>query len=397
MFGLLFLAAMNFQAKFFYFVLASLLFLCIIQRKLLVISDSLAYLLLGVLMAIYDYSGGALALMRCVAWAAFYWVGFNLAAVKITRQENRPDCDPAFAEKNGYTLLVVVSFGSFAHYILNFLYNYNDQVGRNTKDIWTGEVMAATGQAALACIMCGLAVALLFAPPKPISRVIGVLCIVGLMAYNLVLACRTLLVIVLILLIVGVLYRAKTMDNAYKRFKLWIGVLLVFLILMTLFAMNIFGIQDYVMNSNLFDRFGDSPSGVLEESGRLESKLQFIMNGFRYPFGGLHLRDQFGYAHDLWLDGYDEYGIFGFVLIVAITIMGIKELVKLIRRTTYSRTFKLTVMCVYVAILLEFCVEPILAGMSWLFACFCLINGCITGMNTIYQKSIGAADENTTN
>lgn len=388
LFGLLFLAAMNFSAKFFYFVFAALLFLCIFQRKLLMVSASIVYLLLGVVMTVYNYSEGALSMIRCAAWVAFYWVGFNLVVSGITHQKNQ---DPVSAEKNAYALLAVISFGSFAHYMLNFVYNFGTVLDRNTNDIWTGEVMAATGQAALACVICGLAVAFLFAPPRPVFRLIGALCIVGVIAYNLVLACRSLIVILLILLIVGVLYRVKTTANTLGKFKLWIGILLALLIVGVLFTMNVFGVQKYIMGSNLFGRLDNlADNGTLSDSDRMESKLQFIKNGLQYPMGGLHLREQFGYAHDLWLDGYDEYGFLGLILLVVITVMGIIELVKLLRRTAYSHTFKLTALCVYVAILLEFCIEPILVGMPWLFACYCLINGCIKGLNCTDQRRIGA-------
>ena len=39
-----------------------------------------------------------------------------------------------------------------------------------------------------------------------------------------------------------------------------------------------------------------------------------------------------------------------------------------------------------IAILLEFLMEPILAGMQWLFACYCLINGCVVGMHMSYRR-----------
>ena len=93
------------------------------------------------------------------------------------------------------------------------------------------------------------------------------------------------------------------------------------------------------------------------------------------------MRARFGYAHDLLLDAYDEYGVVAFLLLVAILIQGGLQVYRLLRYSNYSGGFKLALLLIYVAILLEFWVEPILAGMQWLFACYCLINGCVTGMN----------------
>ena len=393
-YGLLFMAALNFQAKFFYFVFASLLLLYILQRKLIVAPESLFYLFLGVFMAVSNFFEGALSMIRCLAWVSFYWVGYNLVVARITRYQTRIDYDPVVAEKSGFSILAIVSFGSFTHYVMNFIYNFSDSGSRNTNDIWTGKAMAATGQAALACVMCGFAVALIFAPRKKSQRILGVALIIAIMAYNLILACRSLLMIILILLIIGVLYLVKVKKTAYIRFKLFIVLSLIILILATLFTMNIFNIQDILLDSNLFERFNSGEVDSVSDTGRWYAKINFIKNGYRYPWGGLHLREQYGYAHDLWLDGYDEYGLLGFLFLAVITLLGIMELIKLVRKTQYSREFKLTVCCVYVAILIEFCVEPILEGMPWLFACFCLVNGCVTGMNIAYQKNNGVRHEN---
>lgn len=395
-FGLLFLASMNFYAKFFYFVFGSFCVLVLFRRRFIVIPNVLVYLCMSFLTAIYNSSEGVLSMLRCMAWMVFYLVGLNLAAVRSNREEDRLEYDLDFAEKNGYKILVVIASGSFSHYLLNFLYNYENILGRNTNDIWSGTIMAATGQAALTCIMCGLAVAWLFAPPKKGCRLLSILCVVALLVYNLILACRTPLIIFVLLLIVGFLFMVRTADTGHKKVKMTVGFGAIVLCLCVLFALNVFGIQEYLQSSNLFERF-DKASYGWNESSRFNNKLLFIQNAYYYPFGGLHLNEAYGYAHDLWLDGYDEYGVLGLLLLVSITVIGIKDLIKLLKRTNYSTTFKLAITCIYVAVLLEFCVEPILAGMSWLFACYCLINGCMAGMNLAHEKTVGAHYENTSN
>ena len=393
-FSLLFLAAMNFSAKFFYFVFGAFCALILFRRKIVLLPNTLVYLLLSFLTAAYHSSETILSMLRCMAWLLFYLVGLNLAGVRNSRVDKRLEYDSGYSEKNCYKILVVIACGSFGHYLLNFLYNFHNILNRNTNDIWSGTVMAATGQAALACIMSGLAVAWLFAPPKKKYRVLGILCVVTLFVYNQILACRTPLVIFAVLLIVGFLFMVRTAKTGHRKARLIAGFGTVVALVVVAISLNLFGIRDSFMDSNLFGRF-DGTGLDWGESDRFDAKFMYLQNAHENLFGGLHLREKYGYAHDLWLDGYDEYGIFGLILLVVITIIGIKDLVKLVRRTNYSKAFKLTITCIYIAILLQFCVEPILAGMAWLFACYCLINGCIAGMNMAYKKTVGGPYENT--
>lgn len=390
--SLLFLAAMNLMAKFYYFVFAAFLVLLLFRRRIVVDASVLVYLGLGAIMAVYNAPEGILSMLRCMAWFMFYLVGLNAAAARSTDRAERLEYDRSSAEKSCNTMIMAIAAGSFGHYLMNFLYNRQNLLERNTNDIWSGDIMAATGQAALSCIMCGLVVAFLFAPPRKGCRLIGALCMAGLLAYNLVLACRTPLVILGVLMIIGVVYLLKNTQTRRQKLRMLTSMILTVGALGVVLVMDPFHIWDDVMGSNLFERldgFGDS----LGESARFASKMAFLQNGHLYPLGGSHLMKAYGYAHDIWLDGYDEYGILGLIPLVIITVEGILGIIRLVRRTSYSDGFKLMLVCVYAAIMMEFCVEPILQGMSWLFACYCLLNGCIAGLNMAHQKTRGAIYE----
>ncbi len=371
---LLFFAAMNFQAKFFYFVFIALILLTVMQKKLLVTKTAALYLLLGLLMAVYNSREGIMSMLRCVAYVAFYIVGFNMLAV----QEGE---DPGLrsAQKTGFSVLVAISSGSFLHYFLNFITNIGDTVSRNTIDVWSNEVMAATGQAMLACLMLGLAVALIFLPSKKVYRLIGIACILVVLTYNFVLAGRALILMLVALFLVGMLYFRKAAQGVFEKFRFWFGVMVVVLIIAAAFAANIGGIRNMILESNLFDRMN-----VLEffwsDSERASAKLNFLADAWKYPFGGLHMSAQYGYAHDLLLDAYDEYGFLSLILLLCILVDGIVKMYRLMRQTDYSRESKMAFLCVYCAVLIAFTVEPIFAGMSWLFVCYALINGCVEGM-----------------
>ncbi len=385
---LLFFAAMNFKAKFFYFVFAAFGILLATQKNLKINKTSLVYLALGGLMVVYNSDEGVLSMCRCMAYFMLYVLGYNMPVVLSGSKLQTVEENVKYAHNTGFAMLTSVCAGSFLHFFLNAVHNFGKSIGRNTIDIWSGTIMAATGQVALTCLMLGLSVSMLYKPVKKSYRYIGILCIVCMLAYNLVLAGRTMLVILFAVFILGLIYTVKVSKSSEEKFRLGMGLISSVVVVSMVFLFDIGGIQNYIFSSNLFDRLGSSLGAYVSNSSRNTIKLKFLSEGWKYPFGGLNMRSKYGYAHDLLLDGYDEYGIFGLLLLVAIVLLGIIALYRLLKRTSYGTELKLALLCVYCAVLLEFCVEPILAGMAWLFACYSLINGIMDGMNYTHYLTV---------
>ena len=301
----LFLAAMNFQAKFFYFVFAAFLVLILLERKLKVNMNLIPYVLLGLVMSLYNADEGVLSMLRCFAYALCYIIGSNLIINNSEERLNSAD-NIECMHKTGQTVLSAVCWGSFVHFMLNFIINQGFLLGRNTNDIWTGVRLSATIQAAMACLMTGLAVSMVICPRKKFSRFIGVIALVCIMAYNLILAGRTLLFMMLFVFILGLIYFLTTTKNQTQKNNTLILVAIAIVAIILAFAFNVGGIQDYVFESNLFSRL-DKIDDDMIGGERTRRKILFLQNMWRHPFGGLHMRGRFGYAHDLLLDAYDEY------------------------------------------------------------------------------------------
>ena len=378
--GLFVLASMNFGAKFFYYVFAALVVILISQPKLKITLTSLLYLLLGGLMAAYNSSEGLLSMIRCFAPIAFYWVGFNITMEEAQKTSLTGDISVGLS-KYARTILLMIATGSYTHFMLNFITNFGQGIGRNTNDIWTGQIMAATGQVALACIMVGFSIAMLFTPGTRIFRYIAVLIILSMLAYNLILAGRTMIVMLLLVMTGGLVYYVFAQAQITQKMKTILGVSFGLLFVAILIMTNVGGSLDYIMESNLFARMNKSFGIARHETSRIYRKKRYISSALQYPFGGCHMRQEYGYAHDLLLDGYDEYGVIGFALLLMIVILSVTELYKFSKHSSFTLPCKMGFLCVYFAILLEFCVEPILAGMPWLFSCYSLLNGCVAAMN----------------
>lgn len=394
-FGLLFLAAMNFHASFFYIVIVLFGVLLIVQKKFLLNQYFLIYLALSGIMVLFGRSEGLYGMIQCISYVLLYLIGYNIITVSLSNNIHDFKSENDFLQKKASAVIATICAGAFLHYILNFLFNFNQSIGRNTNDIWTGTVMSATVQASLACLMLGLSVSMILAPVKKLYRYIGCISLFGIIIYDLILACRTMFVMLIILFIIGVLYMQKILNTSQKKIRFYIGLLICLLVISFLYFSNAAGIREYVLNSNLFRRF-DISNGASFVDDRLKNKIAFILNGYKHPFGGLYMRSEFGYAHDLLLDGYDKYGIIALIILILIIIFGIVEFVRFVNNTPYTPEFKLAFICVYSAMLIEFCIEPILDGMSWFFAFYCLINGCIVGLNRSAITE-GSSNENIAN
>lgn len=381
----LFLAAMNFYAKFFYFVFAAFIMLIFTKQHLKVNIGMIPYILLGSYMAVYNADEGVLSVFRCFAYALCFIIGSNM----ILSISNNGLSDNGKFENQiriGYAVLSAICLGSFVHFMLNFAINQQFVLGRNTNDIWTGERLSATIQASIACLMCGFGVSMIICPRKKFSRLVGIIAIIGIMAYNLMLAGRTLLIMIILVLAIGLVYFCLNSERPIHKNNTIIIVISIFVAIALAFTFNIAGVQDYILESNLFSRLDSMKVDGMISGERTRRKILFLQNIWRYPFGGLHMRTQFGYAHDLLLDAYDEYGFLEVIFLLIILVSGIRNLICFCKNKDISISYRLSFLCVYISILCEFCIEPIFEGIPWLFVCYCLLNGCIYGLNCAHLE-----------
>ena len=119
----------------------------------------------------------------------------------------------------------------------------------------------------------------------------------------------------------------------------------------------------------------------IAEDGRWERKAKYLKLMPQHLFGGGHIHAMVdGYAHDVFLDTYDDAGIFALMAVIAIIWNAISKLRKLVKDPQINNSFKLTMLCIYVAIFIVFAVEPILDGIPWLLMIFCFCNGMLTAL-----------------
>ena len=365
---LLFLATLNIFNKMVYMIFAAFLVLLFFKKGNTVFNMTAILLILFsfALILFSDGSGiiknGIFAAIRNFMYPLTYIIGYNI-------------CSKEDSENKFQNIMIFVGLGSFLHYILNMFIN-TEAEGRNTKDIWSADIVSATCQAALCCIAIGIFGAVLYSKRKPIYKILAIAGLISILVYNLVLAGRTSVALMLIVLVAGFGY--YSVLNKTRRLKTILPICFVAFFIVLAIRFNWFGIGDYVFESNLFERFTEETT-INSSSGRTDFKLEYLKYILIYPFGGGKIYNEVGrYAHDLLLDLYSDAGIIAAIIILVILLISLKNTFKVFKNKNISTDMKMLVFCVYIVIYIQFFLEPIMAGMPWLLALFLFYNGMIS-------------------
>lgn len=374
---LLYLMAMDFQNRFFYLAFASFGVLALGNRNALQLPRNvIPALVLTVSLSIFAPStkDSILGMLRPLTYPFCVIIGYNLTNSRQMKGK----------EGQLISIVVVLAVGAFTHYLLNMLLNIDAKSDRNTVDVWTHMTRAATGQSALACLMVGVVCALLFCDVQGRTKTLCLAIMATIVVYNLQLAGRTLFFFIGIAMLMAFVLRYQAEKRRTERLKLIGGAAFLLCVAAILVSVNAFGIVDRFQESNFYDRFYGKYSVNMTEDGRLKTKLSYLKYMGDYLFGGGHIRENVGYAHDVILDTYDEAGVFAMLAVVCMLCSDIYKCVHLYRCSKVSANTKIMVGTVFVIMLCQMMMEPILLGVQWLMASYCVISG---SLGNLYESS----------
>lgn len=364
---LLFLASMNFMAKYFYFIFAA--FVVIIVANRFKCAANLPVVLLLGISGFYIFNqivnGGSFnAVLKFLAFPMSYIIGLYFVTLKSN--------DSLEHKENSFQfMLYSITIGNFLHVLLNYITNF-DSASRYTIDVWSGIFLSATGQASLFCMLIGVGIALLFSTKSNIAKVLVCIALVVMMLYNFILSCRSVFIMLFIVMLVALIHLFKQKNTKKSRHIIFsLGIILVFVLA---FVFNLFNLQDTLIDSAFYERvFGEEGMGFSDTRG--SSKIGYLKNLWKYPFGGGHIKKSYGYAHDIFLDTWDMVGIVGFLFVVFFMLYTIYSLFLVLKNRKISFQTRQLALCVYISLFLEFCIEPVFVGTQWLFSSFCIFCG----------------------
>ena len=382
----MFLASLNFVNRFAYCVFIAFAAFLVLEWRYIKVSVEVIPLIIFSLSLLVFWPGGnssITAMLRTFTFPMCFIIGYNLPS-QSTGVLSR--------ERSFRIMTIVLALGTWLHLMLNLIINFlNEEAERNTIDFWIGDVLSATGQAALASIMIPVAVACMFSKAKKWLKLLSVVALVTILYYNLILAGRNIIILLIVALLVALVYHFKKSNRIKQNIKALLWVATIALVCVVAYRNNLFGIRDVITDSNFYERFFEDSASTLTEDSRGERKLKYLEYLFEFPFGGANIKAIVGgYAHDLYLDTYDEAGVFAFFAIVTVVIDFAFKTFKVLKNKAISYETKQMLFLVFVVLNIEFWIEPILAGMSWLLACFCIIYGSVCSLVVASKRNEGS-------
>lgn len=368
-----FLGALNFINRYYYcFFIAFVLLLVFKKIKVPENISTPALILFAVSILLFSNSKSVsvTTIMKPFIFLICYIIGYNL--MESLRGEKQ-------VAKNVYIIRIIItlSLGCFVHYLLNWFVNF-DAVIRNTEDFWTNSELSATGQMSFACYIIALSFALIFSERKLWHKMIALSILLCVFGYNMILAGRTLLMMVLLMAIASFLFYF-VYNHYLKNIRTVIIVFSIFAVMIMLYYSDFMNIKSMFESSNLYYRFFDINSiAEFDEDLRMFYKGRYLDNIFEAAFGGNKIHQIVGgYAHDLYLDTYDEIGVFGFASIVVLIVSSLKNMFRFSFNRKINFNTRQIVFCIYLVANIEFFIEPILVGIPWFLAMYFMIDGAV--------------------
>lgn len=370
-----FLGTLNLIDRYYYCIYMAVLFFIITPRRRLHLNtDFFVLMFLSIAMLLFSpgMQSSITSMIKPFTYPLCYLLGSSML---VCRANNNADFWQK--EKMVSAVIYVLAGGAFAHFVLNMITNWGI-ANRDVIDVWTKSAMSATGQAALASLMVGISVAFLFSAVGSKKKIIAVVALSLVITYNLMLAGRTLFVLIMVTAVFALM--CTWFAEKKKMIKKVIVLLGGVLVLIWLYDADAFGIRTVIESSNFYDRFFDgSYNQGINDDSRMEHKLGHLKYFFDYPWGGNNIGRLYGHhAHDLYLDLYDESGIFALLAIVVYIISSLSRMVKCIKSRYITGQTRMMISCVYFVCNVQFWLEPITAGMPWLLAAYCLFDGVVT-------------------
>ncbi len=268
----------------------------------------------------------------------------------------------------------------FIHGILNLLI-FDGEIGweREIPDFWNGELWKAT----LACTYFAIAAPLGFLAlvSKRVWKKLAYLFFTVYAIYACIItASRSVIYITLIVILMEfVLYmlerkpvhRAPMHRSTNKKVKVLLQFLLVIGLVMFLLARN----MDSLSSTEFFRRMTKLDAS---DEPRIHLFKNIIFNTIYYPFGDM----PYPYSHNTWLDFLRESGWITFICFSIITVIAIRHIIMIYKDKFMSQEYRLAVVAMMTALLIDMFVEPILDGAAILFCLFFYF----LGVNKVYVK-----------
>lgn len=378
---LLFLSCLNINE------MGSILFIVfclysIVKCHFVLLIDKTNYILTMVMcvicMAVSFVTWGLNDAIKCLNFLGAYVVGYS--AFINAHDKQKLIKNSMFSVFSGFALQIV----------LVYLYNlYCGQPSTRTLyAIWNNGLISVTLIALLSSVVIGYSFYGIAVNKKKSLKIFVIIALYLTALANITTATRTPFLLAAFMLLILICAYIKNSDKSVKIRTIVISIIVISLAAFC-YIFDWLGVRSFLLNSALYERFSDE--GL--QTGRIRIAKQFMSYMWRYPFGGgLARKEIHNYAHNILLEIYDMYGALPFLLTVIFYIQSIKNTIAVIKHgqdTNCNYIFA----GLYITILVQMFLEPVIEGFPILFYVFLFIHGICTayvrsGLSGKYEYEI---------
>lgn len=264
-----------------------------------------------------------------------------------------------------------IALGFAAHSCLNYFVNTGHSRSQLI-DFWSGVHWSATGAGFLNTMMFSQLGYGLFLEKRRCVKMMMLAMTVLCMLYQFLLGTRTQMVIFCLVPGVGMLLHLTQQGNRKLAGELIGAGAVLVLGIWLCYRFDLLGFREFVDASNLMARFAEQEGLQYSSDQRLTQFVEGLRNLYYYPMGGR--KEQF-YYHNMWLDISRVSGLIPMVLMLAFDGFTFLHVIRLFKDQNLDPGVRNVIFCVYLGILMNCFVEPVMEGLLSLFLAFCVVNG----------------------
>lgn len=279
-----------------------------------------------------------------IQYSMFYISGRVLCQISSAKDENN--------------LIKYILLGSIGFSLYAILTVLSSQMTHDKRipDIWNNQPIATTQYAAWLILLIAFLPYVMnnFRNISIIKKAIIIFTMIGAVGSIFIMASRTGMLIIALAIVMGFYFLLKD-----KRKTEFLVACVVFCALIIAYVYNLFGLKEWVDNSNLVIRLRSSRVPALQSS-RMEYYEYVIKNFFKHIWGGFFFSNEIGASiHNIFLDLYDATGIIPLIALVLVFIKIAQNILFIIKSKNILLPIKIVFICWFSINIIQLLLEPV--------------------------------------
>lgn len=283
--------------------------------------------------------------------------------------------------KKIFYAIQMIAIGYFSYVIITLVWSVikgQMSISRNPLNIWTGQLRAATHFGTMLVIPVAYGIWLTLLGENRKRRLYGIMMVLTAAIINVITASRTILLFIPIGFVICYFY-SIVVKGKFSRNHLYQLILCILIVMLSMVVinLNLFNIQDKFVASALGQRYATGHVSTIAEDGRMKHWLYFFAHLGESFWGGGFTRIHSGNLHNIYFNVYDLSGIIPFTLLIAFTVMGVKNIKKVCYYDLITDKLKVLIIVVYSLTLLQLLMEPVMESVPTYFWCILYLSGMV--------------------